>query len=299
MPMGNIEVAVPTRFVYQLGHVKQSRRIARIYFPIRDHNIREQHGSGCISVSDARRVCSELGVSNKIDRILEAGDGVWWTISNNNILLYSPPVIADKLGLEPISAHVTYLPIEVFQSVKKARAAFFCTILNYFETPVSMETLADLTGVPISTQKIYRKTLGFKHVANIAIYEHNGKPLEYHPELEKLVSESRYVFKKKYGSKHVLATVIPNGYDSNHFRTGFKRRLKKRMHRCNKNGEQGCVRYNRVFFGHKENDNDQADDKNIKFYGGQGSQLLMNTFGSTEAVWRAVLPYDLDWCSVS
>jgi hypothetical protein len=295
-------IPVPTKFGYELNKIKGAANAARIYFPAREFST-VRGGSGAVQISDIKRMCDF-----NIRPILKKWDGVFWRLTSDFVLLYSPQVIAEKLGISYPTGHVTFIPADNFKKIKTTRASLWAGFVNSVSAPISQASINAVTGTPISTQRTYLKELDFPYVINDAVFEYNGKKLEWNPQIHKIVSEQRNCFAKKVGGKLYLATRIPSEYRQP-YKTGFRRRLRQNRSGRSELCETGIKqRFTRVFYGSKEKDDDAIDMKQIKFYSDHNNveeqdkverSSIFEFFGfaalPTKRTWRAILPFAQDW----
>lgn len=304
-------IPVPTEFGYELNKIKSASNAARVYFPLRQYNT-VLGGSGSVRLDVASDVIRDLQIMKNIRPILKKWDGVFWRLTDTWVLLYSPQVVSEKLGIGDLSGHVTYIPVESFRKIKTTRASLWAGFPNKVNTPISQTKIRDVTGIPQSTQRTYLKELDFPYTINDAVYEYNGKPLEWSPQLQKTVSEFRNCFAKKVDGKYYLATRLPSEYRQP-FKTGFRKRLRFSKHGRgdDKKGPGSNAKMIRVFYGNRKNDSDCTNMNQIKFYSNHNNiqeqreaenSFLYEIFGKymleRKRTWRAILPFVRDWQSV-
>jgi len=314
MAKSNVLITIPTDLGYQLNNIKGATNAARVCFPLREHNTVNHGGSGSVKIIDAVSILSNKDsdwyVMKNIRPILKKWDGVFWRLTDEWILLYSPQAVAEKLGLDLPTGHVTFIPVDNFRKIKTTRASLWAGFPNKVNTPISQYKLREVTGVPQSTQRTYLKELDFPYTINTAIYEYAGKKIEWNPQLQKTVSEFRNCFPQKVDGKYFLATRLPSEYRQP-FKTGFRKGLRSsKRGRDYEKGSGSSVKFVRVFYGSKENDDDSTDMHKIKFYSKHNSLLeqqeaeksvLYEIFGyhalDRKRTWRAILPFVQDWQS--
>lgn len=290
----NETVPVATEIVSRLFKIKHGIKLGAIWSILRHVD----DGSGALDI-DVALPAVERYIGHR--NMLEQGDGLFWKLTPRRIVLFSPVRVAENVGLPYPGSHTTLIPVEIFKNHTKTKAAFFCAFLNKISTPISQEKLFEITGCRISSQKRYRKLMGIPHTANIAIYEKNGVPVKYHPELHKFVGETTNCFPVKRNNQLLLAKKLPNTYHK-----VFLVKSSKRQARGNGRGKikQAGIKFQskRVFYGNHEKDNNIPDKSAIKFYRKDHASeydyepALFEIFGFYLAPavrdWVLVLPYD-------
>jgi hypothetical protein len=141
----------------------------------------DPQGRGWLELDDVRRQLtgkkSPLRVYTwrRLRQLLDQGEGIFWTRDNRErIWLRSAAKTAAALSVERLSGRPVGLPIPVLLGgIQNVRAHFYASYHSgrRDSSPISRQTLRELTGVPERTQYEYEQTAGVSSRHNIAIGE--------------------------------------------------------------------------------------------------------------------------------
>jgi hypothetical protein len=103
-------------------------------------------------------VAAGRGVQRRqAERLLRDGDGPYWEVSHGRVRLHGLHRLSTALGVERTSrAHLVPLD-QMHGGLASVRAAIMAAVYRVDEdgTPVARRRLAEITGVPVSTQRRY------------------------------------------------------------------------------------------------------------------------------------------------
>ena len=216
-------------------------------------------GRGWVQVSQVRswlvarpspwRVCGWRQLRN----LLRQGDGIFWQWTAERLWLRSVVRVAQALGVERMTAKPVALPVAVLLGgVGEVKAHLYASFhssrslsqRNGRSSPISRETLAQVTAVPARTQRCYERRIGVQVQRNLAL----GPGMELGQRQERAWRQGTAVFEfidhvGKYGAaqRRYLAWQLPNSYQGCHGRahTGRMRKINRRLQDLVKIRERG------------------------------------------------------------
>jgi len=140
-------------------------------------------------------------------RLLE-GEGQFWTtkmVGEKQVISYrSLQRCSELLGVAPSSA--VRIPLSAFSGLAKMRAFLYASLFAGRKNPIARETIAELWGIPKTTQRRYEKLAGIEVRRNVARKEID-------PRDGWQVGEGAFVY--HYRGKWYWCCDLPNSYETN------------------------------------------------------------------------------------
>jgi len=229
-------IAHPTML---LAILKQSLEApGRVYFLLRSI---DNQGRGWLAIDDIRRLLTQKGSPwricgwRRLRQLFKQGEGIFWQRDNQDRLwLKGVHKIAYALDCDRLTGFPIRLPISsLLGGIQAVRGAFYAAFHSgRASSPISRQTLHELSGVPERTQRSYDRAARVKRQTNLAIGERYSKEkLE-----ERAWQQGRAVFHfidtrglQGRAQAEYLAWRLPNSY------TGpFERRSRANRKRVNR-----------------------------------------------------------------
>lgn len=175
-------------------------------------------------------------------RLLE-GEGQFWTsktVGEKEVISYrSLQWCSELLGVAPSTA--VRIPLSAFSGLAKMRAFFYASLFAGRKNPIARETIAELWGIPKTTQRRYERLAGIDVRRNIARREID-------PCDGWQVGEGAFVYHHR--GKWYWCCDLPNSYEIDLVveRPGIIRRVRRALQAFH----EGKATVKRVFFATPE-----------------------------------------------
>ncbi len=198
----------------------------------------------------ALRLCGKRQLRN----LLRDGEGIYWTRDKTRVWLRSAAKVAAALKVERLTGRPVALPVSaILQGIGAFRAHLYAafhsgqcreTSKGAQASPLARETLASISGVGPSSQRVYEKRTRVKVQANFAI----GETLTKEAQENRMWEKGRAAFQltdyrgqQGQPGKSYLAWQLPNTYIGQHHRRpkGRQRRINRKLKDLVKNGTPG------------------------------------------------------------
>ena len=136
-----------------------------VYLLLRAH---DTGGPGWLDVDTARELLTSEGSPwcivgwRRLRQILAAGDGIFWNRDDRRVWLMSPDKTATALGCGRLRGYPVMLPIKpLLAGIKSIRRHFYAAYDSgrRSENPISLASLAGITGVSVRSQTTYNQEL--------------------------------------------------------------------------------------------------------------------------------------------
>jgi len=134
-------------------------------------------GSGQVTIEMARQAFTGKDASlrfcgwRQLRNLLRQGEGVFWQRDKRTIWLRSLPNVANSLGVDRLQGRPVALPVEVLTAgISTFRAHLYASFhAGSAGTPISRDTLTDLTGLSHNSQRSYEDQAKVQATPNFAI----------------------------------------------------------------------------------------------------------------------------------
>jgi len=198
-----------------------------------------------------------IGGRRRIQQIIKAGAGIFWTIDRGRLWRHGPARVAAALELAHGVGSPVYVPVtDLLGGMHSVRAALFAAALTAHDDPIKQELLQDLTGACPNTQRAYCETAGVEARRQIRILGAADQGALHDAHWQH--GPSVFVFIDHDGRQglgagaHLLAKSDPNVYTAalSAARRGRTRKINRRLDLVT-NGARGngqAVDYRRFYF---------------------------------------------------
>jgi len=153
----------------------------RVYFLLRSI---DTHGRGWLEIKNIRRLLTDKGSPwricgwRRLRQLFKQGEGIFWQRdSKDRLWLKGAHKIAYALDCGRLVGFPIRLPISsLLGGIQAVRGAFYAAFHSgRASSPISRQTLCELSGVPERTQRSYDRVARVERQANIAIGERYSK----------------------------------------------------------------------------------------------------------------------------
>lgn len=151
---------------------------ARVYHLLR---LLDPTGRGWFGLAETRQLLTHkqsqwrVVSRRQLHNLLKAGEGIFWTQSNDCVWLRSPAKVAAALGIYGLRGRaVSAAPDALMGNIADVRANLYAAFLSgrpHANMPIARETITAVTGVDERTQKAYELRTKITATANFCVGE--------------------------------------------------------------------------------------------------------------------------------
>lgn len=203
----NAETA-PTLRTYpsvNAAFLRQDSPVLRLWYLLRHV---DTQGRGIVTKADARGAfCDRQSTlycmtAARLRQVLQAGEDTCWNVQGDLIHMRSVARVAEAVGVDKLRGSNVAVPVaDMLGGMRQVRAALWATIhAARRPSPIARETLADVFGLPSSTQRAYDAEAGTVREQNIAVIPDSA------------AADHKYTRRRIVGGEDVLTAHMPSTY---------------------------------------------------------------------------------------
>ncbi len=191
----------------------------------------------------------------QLNKLLKAGEGVFWQRDGEQLWLRSVGKVAVALGVGRLNGRSVALPVSVLLGgVGEVKAHFYASFHSgrKCHNPISRETLEKVTHVPARTQRAYDKTAGIVSRQNMAIGErYTAEAVQQRTWFQGTAVFDFIDHQGRQGpeKRHYVAWHLPNSYTGCHqpCSKGRQRKINRQIALVTQQARGNGLRRNRLF----------------------------------------------------